>query len=219
MPDVPILVSGTLARMGKQIGHPPRRLSVVGSKEDSAADASAPANQEDSRAAKRKAQLDAAREKAIVARRKQVAGVRERRAAGEKTPLEKFRAGEYPISEWSDEEVFKGKPRAMDGTFSGAMPRFTGREHQQIKAELLKRGQRKMDGMFAEVVDVLHKVALYGETESARVKAAQILMERVAGKVPDKIEIKSSDPWQDILDEIMDDEVLQRMNETTEAAD
>jgi hypothetical protein len=129
-----------------------------------------------------------------------------------------FRDGEYPIGEWEDEEVQRGKPRNLDGGFAGNWPRFTGREQQQIKAELLKRGQSLVDSMYMDALKVLKDVAKNGDTSAARVKAADLLIQRTAGKVPERIEIKSSDPWQDILDDIMDDEVLSRMT-TEEPAD
>jgi hypothetical protein len=44
------------------------------------------------------------------------------------------------------------------------------------------------------------------------IKAADLLIQRVAGKTPDKIEVHSADPWQDILDKVLDDEVLERVS-------
>lgn len=147
-------------------------------------------------------------------RAKTQARARERKAArdaGVKTRLEKFRAGEYPISEWDDEEVEHGRPKDLTGGFSGAHPKFSSKDAAAIRRELLKRGERMIDTYYFDALKVLHGVALHGENESARVKAANILMERTAGKTVDKIEIKSSDPWQDILDEVMDDDVLNRV--------
>lgn len=204
--------------MAKQIGRGVRRLTVVANTADSG-DASvtpeSPAAQSAPRKTKaeRDAQLALARanaRKKIDERQRKVKAAKD---AGIKSNLQRFRDGEYPVSDWTDEEVFKGRPINLDGTFGGGWPNFTGRQNQQIKQELLKRGQREIDSMYKDVVKVLHHVALYGDTDAARVKAADLLMQRTAGKVPDKIEFKSSDPWQDILDDIMDDEVLSRMTE------
>lgn len=125
--------------------------------------------------------------------------------------------GEYPVSEWTDREVQKGRPEGRDG-FGGPFPNFNGKQHAEIKRELLKRGQRKMDGLYTVAIKALAEVAEHGENESARVKAAQELINRTAGKTPDRVEIKSSDPWQDILDDIMNDEVLERVNTSDTAA-
>lgn len=192
--------------MAKQVGRGVRRLSVVANTANSD-DASATPAAQSSPPARKKPRPDAA----IAARKESARIAKEAKDAGVKSPLQRFRDGEYPVSEWTDEEVFKGRPINLDGTFGGTFPNFTGRQNQQIKAELLKRGQREMDSMFKDVVKVLHQVALHGDTDAARVKAADLLMQRVAGRVPERIEVKSSDPWQDILDDIMDDEVLSRM--------
>ncbi len=121
--------------------------------------------------------------------------------------LDLYRDGAYPVGDWDDEEVSKGRPRGRED-FAGAWPRLTGKQQGEIKRELLRRGQGKLDSMYMDALDALHKISQYGENESARVKASLALAERVAGKVPERIEIKSSDPWQDILDEIMTDDVL-----------
>lgn len=124
--------------------------------------------------------------------------------------LERYRAGEYPVSEWTDREVQKGRPEGRDG-FAGPFPSLTGKQHSEIKRELLKRGQRRIDALYGTAIRTLADIARNGENESARVKAAQELLNRTAGKTPERIEIKSSDPWQDILDDIMNDDVLERV--------
>ena len=141
---------------------------------------------------------------------------RELRAQGVKSGIQRWRDGEYPPSMWTDEEVRRGRPAHEDGTFQGPPPSMTGKQAAEIRAELLKRGQRRMDEMFDVALDTLKSVAQHGEQDSARVKAAQLIIERVAGKVPDKMEIKSSDPWQDIIDEIMlDEDIVRPVKEET----
>jgi hypothetical protein len=90
---------------------------------------------------------------------------------------------------------------------------MTGRQLAEVKRELLKRGQRKFDSLYGVAIKTLAEVAEYGEKDSDRVKAALAIKEMVAGKVPDRIEVKSSDPWQDILDEIMTDDVMRPVSE------
>ncbi len=130
--------------------------------------------------------------------------------------LDRYRAGTYPCIEWEDEEVSKGRPRGRDG-FAGPHPALTGRQQGEVRRELLRRGQSKFDSMYEDAIKVLHDVAQNGENESARVKAALAIKEMVAGKVPERIEIKSSDPWQDILDEVMTDDVLRPVSDQVAA--
>jgi hypothetical protein len=200
--------------MGKRIGDGVKRttLSLVGS----VADSSAPKVSEE-RARKRNEALIKARATANANKAKRDAERVALREAGVPTPLERFRAGEYPVSEWSIEEIKRGRPANRDGTFDGPWPRLTGKQQSDIRRELLKRGQAEFDQAHVEAIKVLVQIAKSGEKDGDRVKAALAIIERVAGKVPDKVEIKSSDPWQDILDEIMDDEVLHRMSDHTPA--
>lgn len=185
-----------------------RNLKVV----KTPAEASQPAAQQNPRKTKaeRDAQLAEARRKSNETRRRQGEERRALRAAGVKSNLELYRAGEYPVSAWTDEEVGRGRPAGIGGTYEGGVS-FTSKQQAEIKKELLRRGQSQFDSMYADAIRVLHSVALHGENDSARVKAADLLINRVAGKTPDRLEIKSSDPWQDILDEVLDDEVLTRV--------
>lgn len=65
--------------------------------------------------------------------------------------------------------------------------------------------------MYRDAIRVLRDVAINGENESARTKAALALIERVGGKVPERLEVHSADPWQDILEDVLSDEVLERV--------
>jgi hypothetical protein len=178
-----------------------------------AAEASKPAVQRNSRVpkAERDAQLAEARRKSNETRRRQGEERRALRAAGVKSNLELYRAGEYPVSAWTDDEVSRGRPAGLGGTYEGTVS-LTAKQQQEIKKELLRRGQGQFDSMYVDAIKVLHSVAMHGEQDSARVKAAELLIQRVAGKTPDKIELHSADPWQDILDKVLDDEVLERVS-------
>lgn len=204
------------------IGKPARKLSVVGTQQRSTvasaktevAETPLQKNQRQMAeiTAARRAKQDAGMDKARAARKVKTDAGQALKAAGVKSPVQRYKDGEYPCTAWDDDEVSKGRPRDINGSFASGYPSMTGRQHAEIKRELLRRGQRQMDENLGLALDTLAQIAKHGESESARVKAATILMERAAGKVPDKIEIKSSDPWQDILDEVMDDAVLERMS-------
>lgn len=176
----------------------PATLSLVGAQQDSAKQ-------------KRLDALARGREKSAANRRSRGKRAESARAAGVLSPLERYRAGDYPVWAWDDEEVVKGRPANIGGGFDGPGPSLTARQSAEIKRELLKRGQSRIDSLYVKAIEALADIAENGENEGARAKAADLLIQRVAGKVPDRIEIRSSDPWQDILDEIMDDEVLERV--------
>jgi hypothetical protein len=159
---------------------------------------------------------DEALKKAQAARRASIARKNEQKARGEKSRLQMYKDGELPISEWTEEELKRGRPANLGGTFEGNanIVRLSSREYQALRAELLKRGQRMLDSMYHDAVKVLHEIAVDPVApEAARVKAANLIVERAAGKVVERVEIKSSDPWQDILDDVLNDEVLKPVKE------
>ena len=178
----------------------PAKLSLVGTQQDST-DTSEPKSRKGDTTAAREASQRAHDERALL------------RAQGARSNMERYLAGEYPIEEWTLEEVRKARPYNMvDNTWSGHAPRWDGKTQAAIKRELMRRGQQILDDAYPEALKILFDIARHGETESARVKALSLIMDRAVGKVPDKVEIKSSDPWQDILDDIMADEVLERVS-------
>jgi len=145
------------------------------------------------------------------------AGARARREDGEPSPLERYRAGTYPITEWSEAELSHGQPANRDGGFDGASPKFTAREHAAIRAQLLRHGEKLLASWYPGALKVLEEVARTGESEPSRVKAANLMIERIAGRTIEKIELKSADPWADILEEVLEDEVLERVQDTEDA--
>jgi hypothetical protein len=157
-------------------------------------------------------------EKGREARARRAAESKAKREAGERSRLELYRAGELPLTEWTDEELQRCRPANLDGGYAGALPRLTSKEYAAIKREMLVRGQRMLDSYYHDAVKVLHEIATDPiAPEPARVKAANLIIERTAGKVVERVEIKSSDPWQDILDEVLDDEVLKPVSSESAA--
>ena len=140
------------------------------------------------------------------------------RLAGVPTRYQLYCDGKLPLDEWTEAELSHGRPASRDGSFDGPGPKFTPREHQAIRAALLRHGEKLLASYYPGALKVLEEVASYGESEPSRVKAANLLIERIAGRTVEKIEIKSSDPWQDILDEIMEDDVLTRMADSDVAS-
>lgn len=180
-----------------------------------AAEASKPEEHEDSRKAASRARSNAAlvegRKRAAETKRKRAEAKAAAVARGEVPRAELFRRGEYPVTAWEDAEIKRGRPRNLDGSFTGAWPNFTGAQQASIRRELLRRGQSDFDSMYRDAIRVLRDVAINGENESARTKAALALIERVGGKVPERLEVHSADPWQDILEDVLSDEVLERV--------
>ena len=50
---------------------------------------------------------------------------------------------------------------------------------------------------------MLEKIAESSEQDSARVKAIDLLLQRGAGKVPDRMVLVDEDPWDTILNDVL----------------
>jgi hypothetical protein len=118
--------------------------------------------------------------------------------------------GELPVESWDDEEIARGYTKDKDGNFNGRPPNIPARTFAQTQRELRKRAQGKFDQHALNSINVIANVAYYGEKDSDRLKAAEIITERVLGKVTQRIEVHDADPWQTILDDIIDDAVVDR---------
>lgn len=138
---------------------------------------------------------------------------RQRRLSGIKSRWEQLVDGELSVNDLDDEELAKGRCRDKDGGFGGRPPKMVPRElSDRMRSELLARGQSMFAEHFQTAIKVLAEIALdtSGDAKAAdRRAAAQYLIERVAGKVPDKIEVRSQDPWQQIMDDILVDNSME----------
>ncbi len=130
---------------------------------------------------------------------------RQRAMNGERSRWQQLLDGDLSIDDLDDEELAKGRCRDKDGGFSGRPPKMVPRElSDRMRSELLKRGDALFAGAFVQAIEALGAIAASAEAkESDRINAAKYVIERVAGKVPDKVEVRAADPWQQIIDDIL----------------
>ncbi len=128
-------------------------------------------------------------------------------------------AGEITMNEvvaaMDPEELARGQLRAKDGTFRGAPPKWVPSEfHAACMRELLKRGQALYRTHFIVAIEAFTQIAASPDVSPAdRLKAAQYIWERVEGKVPDKVEHSTAQPWEQIIGGIVaeaEDEAISR---------
>lgn len=113
--------------------------------------------------------------------------------------MAQFIAGELTVADLDNEELSKGQFRADDGTFRGRPPKLIPREfHDAIVRELLQRGEAMVREAYTDAIKVFKDIAMDADAPTKdRLKAAQYLWERSAGKVPDRIEVKAQmEPWE-----------------------
>lgn len=116
-------------------------------------------------------------------------------------------AGELDVADLDEEELARGYCKDKNGKFSGRPPMVVPRElHDRCRKELLKRGDDLFASSYVEAIQTMANIALDPRAEHKdRIRAAQYVIERVAGKVPDKVVLSAADPWQQIIDEIIVD--------------
>lgn len=113
--------------------------------------------------------------------------------------------GEISIEDLDDEEIFKGQIRADDGTFRGRKPDVIPRKfYDMATQELLRRWQQKVNTQLDPMLKVLQELATSPKVAAdARYKSAVYLIERAAGKVPEKSEMKLEvAKWEEDIDGI-----------------
>lgn len=116
-------------------------------------------------------------------------------------------AGELSVEDLDSEELARGYCKDKNGRFSGRPPMVVPRDlHDRMRKELLARGDALFAENYVDAVRTMADIAMNPAAEHKdRIRAAQYVIERVAGKVPDKVVLSASDPWQQIIDEIIVD--------------
>lgn len=113
--------------------------------------------------------------------------------------MAQFMAGEITMADLDTEELLKGQLRAEDGSFRGRPPKLIPREmHDEMVRELLARGDQLIRESFTDAIQAFKDIAGDKNLEPRdRLKAAQYLWERVAGKLADRVDLKvAMQPWE-----------------------
>lgn len=107
--------------------------------------------------------------------------------------------GIVSLDDWDDEELVRGYRRNRNGKF-GTPPKYIPREVQQEAfRRLVQRGERKMRDAYMRVLDELIELAHNASSEKVRLEAQKELMNRVVGKIPDRMMVTHDQPWEGIL--------------------
>lgn len=121
--------------------------------------------------------------------------------------MAQFMKGELTVEDLDDEELARGQFRDEHGRFSGRPNKLIPREVQQ---EMIRRLLARGDELWRSGYNIAIKVHLEiaadpNNTPADRMKAAQYLIERVAGKTPDRIHIAAEDPVETLFRQILSD--------------
>lgn len=105
--------------------------------------------------------------------------------------------GQDDLSEWDDEELRMGQRRDKNGRFQGRVPKIIPKAiHDELVRRTLSDANELMRENLPAAVQVLVKLAKSNAVEPKdRLRAVNMIMERVMGKSPDKVEISGTSPW------------------------
>lgn len=116
--------------------------------------------------------------------------------------------GLISVEDLDDEEVAMGRLKAVDGTFRGRPPNMIpGELVQAMRREWLKRAQNRLaEALLESGIGTLVSLASDSMVDpSVRLRAAERIIERNMGKVPDKIEVAAEDPVETLFRQILND--------------
>jgi hypothetical protein len=109
----------------------------------------------------------------------------------------------------SPEELVTGKLKDKNGRFAGQPPQWVPREfHRACIRELMRRGKRLWQENYLQAIEAMTAIAtgqVPGVKPGDRLKAAQFVIERIEGKVPERLEIVEDSPWQALIEDIVAD--------------
>lgn len=106
------------------------------------------------------------------------------------------------ISTWDDEELRRGTRRNRDGTFKGTSRILVvpTEVHNELVRRTLSQAQTLMTNNLVQAVEALTEIATNpGSEDKDKLKAIQIIMDRVMGKEVQKVELGGEAKWEAAL--------------------
>jgi hypothetical protein len=115
--------------------------------------------------------------------------------------------GVITVQDLDDEELARGQCRDADGSFTSRPGKKMPREiHQEMIRRLLSRGDEIWRRGYNVAIRVHLEIAADpNNSPGDRMRAAQYLIERVAGKTPERIQLAAEDPVETLFRRILAD--------------
>jgi hypothetical protein len=129
---------------------------------------------------------------------------REREARGERTDrLKMLIDGTLSVADLDTAELQRLQIKDALGAFSGGAQKrqLPPRLIREMRAELLRRGQAMLDAAYTDAVNALHEIVKDpGTRKGDRARAAQIIIERAAGRMPETVRIEKDHSWDETFE-------------------
>lgn len=113
------------------------------------------------------------------------------------------------VATLSPEELARGQVKDKNGNFSGQPPQWVPRAfHRACISELMKRGAELWRANYIDAIKAMTDIARNASgqaTPGEVIKAAQFVIERLEGKMPERLIVAEEQPWMAALDGIVAD--------------
>lgn len=119
-----------------------------------------------------------------------------------------FLNGNIKVEDLDDDELAQGRLKAVDGTFKGRPPRVIPTEMvQAMRREWLSRAEAKLrEALHQHGIGTLVDLAKNETIDPAvRLRAAEKIIERTMGKVPERVTFAAEDPVETLFRNILQD--------------
>lgn len=136
--------------------------------------------------------------------------------------MAKLISGELDVRDLDDVELARGQCRDEHGRFRGGAPDAVPKQiHDERVRRLFERADEMFQSSFLEAASVFREIMNDpNNTPADRMKAAQFIIERVAGRTPDRVTLHVEDKVEKLFremfqledgleDEIVDAEVVE----------
>lgn len=107
--------------------------------------------------------------------------------------------GQDDLSEWTDEELKEGRRKGANGSFIGRKPTIVPKAiHDELVRRTLAKANQKLVENTEAAVEALVDIVKGADTEDKdKLRAIDMIMNRVLGKPADKLEVSGETPlWQ-----------------------
>ncbi len=104
--------------------------------------------------------------------------------------------GKEDLSSWDDDELIRGQRRNKNGKFGGKPPKVVPKAlHDELVKRAMSSAMQLLNTNLVAAVTELTKIAKSSVAEDKdKLKAIELIMNRVMGKAPDKIEFTGDTP-------------------------
>lgn len=105
--------------------------------------------------------------------------------------------GTEDLSLWDEEELLRGQRKSRNGKFHGRPPTVVPKAvHDELVRRQMEQAVIEMRESLVPAVKLLRQVVEDEEADYGyRIRAAQLIIERLMGKTPERVQLSVAPPW------------------------